>query len=220
MFEDYSNVLLLYAGLAVLSFLIYKYQTSQNPQSQLSQMASGKSVRSQASNTLAEALPESVFFGPHPVFIESIQSYWAMQERDVVPQCIVKPRNTKEVALAMTALKRSYGSEKDSKSQGTSLRFAVRSGGHSPVPSAANEHDGIVVDLSLLRDMSVSEDNKTITAATGCRWGDVYKLLDQKGLTTAGGRASGVGVGGLTLGGEFSLMRTRCMHRCTTYSDH
>ncbi|KAL8676864.1 MAG: hypothetical protein Q9186_006651 [Xanthomendoza sp. 1 TL-2023] len=160
--------------------------------------------RSVLSEVLAEMLPDSVFFGPDSDFIESINSYWAMQEREIVPQCIVRPRNVQELATTITILKRDYDTR--TQSGGTPMLFAVRSGGHSPMPGSANTHDGIVIDLRLLNEVIPSEDNLSVNFGTGARRSDVYKALDEKGLAVAGGRNSDVGVGGLTLGGNYEIV--------------
>ncbi|KAL8777777.1 MAG: hypothetical protein Q9194_002360 [Teloschistes cf. exilis] len=160
--------------------------------------------RSAVSSALAQALPDSVFFGPHLVFVESIQSYWAMQERDIVPQCIVRPRTAEEAAIAVTILKRDYD-ERISHGQ-SPLLLAVRSGGHSPIPGAANISGGIVIDLRLLSTVVTSNDRSSVSIGTGARWLDVSKTLDKVGLAVAGGRNSAVGVGGLTLGVLFAYL--------------
>lgn len=43
----------------------------------------------------------------------------------------------------------------------------------------------------------------TVSIGPGARWGQVYDYLAAKGVSVPGGRAASVGVGGLTLGGEF-----------------
>ena len=186
-------------GLIVIamSFLVHRMQAHSNDP----RFASRE--RSVVSVTLTETLPDIVFFGPNPVFVESIQSYWAMQERDIVPQCIIRPRNVKELATAIAILKSDYDI-RTRRGESPSL-FAVRSGGHSPMPGAANMDNGIVIDLRLLNKVIPSEDGSSVTVGTGARWMDVYKALDEKGLAVAGGRNSDVGVGGLTLGGQYVL---------------
>lgn len=79
--------------------------------------------------------------------------------------------------------------------------FAVRSGGHSPVPGAASIEGGVLIDLSLFREVTPSEDGKSVVIGAGAEWMDVSTILDEKGLAFVGGRNSAVGVGGLTLGG-------------------
>ncbi|KAL8868532.1 MAG: hypothetical protein Q9174_004929 [Haloplaca sp. 1 TL-2023] len=199
------------AGIVViaLSIIIHRIQDSQ-PQFDHANFIS--TDRSATSLLLKKALPDSVFFGPHPVFVESIQSYWAVQERDIVPQCIVRPRTDEEVVVAIGILKQQYD---DCTRQGRAHPlFAVRSGGHSPIPGAANIDGGIVIDLQLLDEVVPSEDGSRVAIGTGARWLDVSAILDRKCLAVAGGRNSAVGVGGLTLGGGISFFSPRVGFVC------
>jgi FAD/FMN-containing dehydrogenase len=84
------------------------------------------------------------------------------------------------------------------------IKFAIRSGGHSPNPGWSSIGEpGILIDLQRLNEMSVSADKKVATIGPGKKWGDVYEALDPYGLSVVGGRISQVGVGGLILGGGF-----------------
>lgn len=67
---------------------------------------------------------------------------------------------------------------------------------------ASNIQDGITVDLSAIREVSVSEDHSITSVGGGARWEDVYLKLDALGLSVVGGRVFNVGVGGLILGGK------------------
>ena len=155
--------------------------------------------RSQLSEALTEALPDSVFFAEHPAFGASTNSYWSKQQREIVPESIVSPKDEHEVSTAIAVIKREYD---ECYQKGATLpTFAVRSGGHSTVPGASNTANGVVVDLSLFNQVVVSEDGTSVTIGCGARWADVSRILDSKGLAVAGGRNSDVGVGGLTLGG-------------------
>ena len=84
--------------------------------------------------------------------------------------------------------------------------FAIRSGGHSPVSGAASIKGGVVIDLSLLCEVTPSKDGSNVVIGAGAKWIDVSKVLDDKGLAVVGGRNSAVGVGGLTLGGKLLLL--------------
>ncbi|KAL8886938.1 MAG: hypothetical protein Q9192_006403 [Flavoplaca navasiana] len=206
---SWGNALVAGIFLVALSIVIHRIQDSQP---RIDHTRFDNAERSIVSLAIAEALPESVFFGPHPVFVESIQSYWAVQERDIVPRCIVRPRNAEEVATAVGLLKREYD---DCTRHGrVPSLFAVRSGGHSPIPGAANIDGGIVIDLQLLNRVVPSEDGFCVDIGTGARWLDVSTVLDQRRLAVAGGRNSAVGVGGLTLGGGISFFSPRVGFVC------
>lgn len=84
------------------------------------------------------------------------------------------------------------------------LKFATRSGGHSPNPGWSSIGEGgILLDLQKLNAISVSDDKKVASIGPGQRWGKVYETLDAYELSVIGGRIPQVGVGGLILGGGF-----------------
>ena len=154
---------------------------------------------------LASALPDSVIFPQDAAaFKRSMNAYWAQQECDVMPACVVRPRTVEQLSTAVTILKQEY--DERSKQAGTGKvegLFAVRSGGHSPVAGSASLKGGVVIDLSHFCEVTPSEDGSSVVIGSGARWMDVSKVLDEKDLAVAGGRNSAVGVGGLTLGGKF-----------------
>ncbi len=159
------------------------------------------------SKSLAVALPDSVIF-PHDAaaFKQSMNSYWAQQECEVIPACVVRPRNVQELCTAVTILKREY--DERGKQAGEARAeglFAIRSGGHSPVSGAASIKGGVVVDLGFFCEVTLLEDGSSVAIGAGAKWMDVSKVLDEKGLAVVGGRNSAVGVGGLTLGGMLLL---------------
>ena len=89
----------------------------------------------------------------------------------------------------------------------SALPASVRGGGHAVAGHAVCD-GGIMIDLSLMRDVTVDPAARTARAAGGCLWADVDKATQQFALATTGGIISHTGVGGLTLGGGLGhLMR-------------
>ena len=168
--------------------------------------------------SLVTSLPHSVIL-PHDdaAFTKSTTSYWAQQACEVPPACVVRPQDTQQLSTAIRILKAAYGDHaEDIKAEGL---FAIRSGGHSPVPRASSIRSGVLLDLGHFDEVTVSEDRSSVVIGAGAKWGRVSTVLDGIGLAAVGGRNSAVGVGGLTLGGKlsprglrYSLRSAPCCH--------
>ncbi|KAI0835840.1 putative FAD-binding oxidoreductase [Hypoxylon sp. FL0890] len=116
------------------------------------------------------------------------QTVWAK------PACIIQPSSTKELSYVVSAV------------TNRKVKFAVRSGGHSVVPGAANINGGVLIDMSKINTVEYDADEKVVVVGSGLRWKEVYTALDPYNVTVAGGRVLDVGVGGLTLGGGLSYL--------------
>lgn len=115
--------------------------------------------------------------------------YFIAQAAQIVPVCRVLPVNAADVAAILSIIRE------------TGATFAVKSGGHNSYASGTNAENGITIDLSRLKDITISDDRKSVTVGAGCRFGEIYEKLEAHGLGCVGGRISSVGVSGLTMGG-------------------
>ena len=80
------------------------------------------------------------------------------------------------------------------------LPIAIRSGGHNG-GGLGSVDDGVMIDLSLLKDVEVDPQAGTARVGGGCTWADVDAATQPHGLAVPCGIISTTGVGGLTLGG-------------------
>ena len=80
------------------------------------------------------------------------------------------------------------------------LLLAVRGGGHNGAGLGTCD-DGVLLDLSGLKEIQVHPGARTVRVGGGCTWGEVDAATHEHGLATPSGIISTTGVGGLTLGG-------------------
>jgi FAD/FMN-containing dehydrogenase len=84
--------------------------------------------------------------------------------------------------------------------QANDLEIAVRGGGHNPAGHCAVD-DGLVIDLSRMREVEVDPEAGIARSGGGATWLDFDAATQQHGLVTPGGVVGSTGVTGLTLGG-------------------
>ena len=55
--------------------------------------------------------------------------------------------------------------------------------------------------MTRFNEVTYHADNQTATVGAGLVWDDVYEGLEPHGVNVVGGRVSGIGVAGFSLGG-------------------
>ncbi|KAH7562328.1 FAD binding domain-containing protein [Bipolaris maydis] len=156
-------------------------------------------------------------------FEKSTSAYWDQKAREVQPSCVVRPRNVWELAQAVKILRQEFDRrlhQSGDSREGLEPVFAVAGGGHSPVGGASSMQGGVLVDLSLFDKVILSEGKKSVGIGAGCRWIDVYAVLEKDGLAVVGGRNSAVGVARLTLGGGLSFFSPQYGFVCSNVVEY
>ena len=85
------------------------------------------------------------------------------------------------------------------------LTLSVRGGSHGVTGFAVCD-DGLVIDLSHMRNVHVDPKKCIARAEGGCTWGDFDHATHAFGLATTGGIVSSTGIAGLTLGGGLGYL--------------
>src|SRR5207249_6443922 len=109
----------------------------------------------------------------------------AMIERR--PALIARCATTQDVVAAVN-----FARERD-------LLVSVKGGGHAPTGHAVCD-GGLMIDLSLMKKVTVDPQARVATAEGGVTWGEFDAATQEHGLAVTGGRVPSTGIGGLTLG--------------------
>jgi FAD/FMN-containing dehydrogenase len=112
---------------------------------------------------------------------------------DKRPALVVQPRNAADVVAAVA-----FAREQQ-------LSLAIRGGGHS-VAGMGTCDDGLVIDCSLMKGISVDPVSRTARAEPGVKWTEFDAATQAHALATTGGTVGDTGIAGLTLGGGFGWL--------------
>jgi FAD/FMN-containing dehydrogenase len=126
-------------------------------------------------------------FRPNDVGFDQVRSIWNMR-LDGRPSLIVRPRNVNDVVAAVR-----YASHNE-------IPLAIHSGGHG-IDAMAMPDGALVIDNSLLKDISVDEATGRVTMQAGVRLGELDATCQKYGLVVPAGVVTDTGAAGLTLGG-------------------
>ncbi|KAI0042341.1 FAD-binding domain-containing protein [Auriscalpium vulgare] len=83
--------------------------------------------------------------------------------------------------------------------------FAVKGGGHTSNVGFSST-TGVQIAMTRFNQVTYSASTTTVDVGAGCRWDDVYAVVNPLGRNVAGARAPGVGVAGFTLGGGVNYL--------------
>ena len=148
---------------------------------------------------LSRALPHEVFFSgtsrDNTYFLLN-NDRWS-KSAILAPGCIFQPASADHVSKGIKVL------------IAGSCKFAVKAGGHSPIPGANNINGGVSVDLGLLNQTVPSADGTVVGLGAGGHWGAAYDAFADDGIIFPGGLCGGTGIGGVTLGGGESYLQSR-----------
>ncbi|KAH9931579.1 FAD-binding domain-containing protein [Fomitopsis serialis] len=134
----------------------------------------------------------SEVFYPLELYYTEDNYHWA-QSSSQVSACTVEPGTAEDVGAILQVIAR------------TQTPFAVKGGGHSANPEFSST-TGVQIAMARFNDVTYDSSAGTATIGAGLIWDDVYAALEPYNVNVVGGRVTGVGVAGFTLGGGFSFL--------------
>jgi FAD/FMN-containing dehydrogenase len=134
-------------------------------------------------------------FGPDDPEFDDARAVWnAMIDRR--PALIARCRDAADVQAAVKL------------AVAQDLPIAIRGGGHNVAGHAVCD-GGVMIDLSLMRGVTVDAARRVAKVEGGALWRDVDGATQAHGLATPGGLISDTGVAGLTLSGGIGWLRAQ-----------
>jgi FAD/FMN-containing dehydrogenase len=143
---------------------------------------------------LAERIEGAVLLPGDPGWDAAIEVWNGMVAK--VPAVVVQPETAEDVAATVTF------------ARDHRLLLGVKGGGHN-IAGTAMAENGLTVDMSRMRSVSVEPAARLVHAGPGCLLQDVDRATQAHGLATVLGFYSEVGVAGLTLGGGIGYLSRR-----------
>ncbi|EJD05537.1 FAD-binding domain-containing protein [Fomitiporia mediterranea MF3/22] len=144
-----------------------------------------------ACQLLQATVPKLVSFPGSEQYVNDTE-HWAVSSQQN-STCSIEPTSADDVGTIIGVLGRS-----DIRSP-----FAVKSGGHA-YNLGQSSTPGVQISMAQFKNITYDAEQGTVMLGVGLTWGEVYERLEPLGVMVAGGRISGVGVGGYSLGGGYS----------------
>ncbi|KAG1839889.1 FAD-binding domain-containing protein [Suillus subalutaceus] len=85
------------------------------------------------------------------------------------------------------------------------IGIAIKSGGHA-TNAGFSSTSGVEIAMYSFSDIVYNSSAQTATLGTGAIWDDVYVALEKYNMTVVGPKITGIGIGGIVLGGGYSYL--------------
>ncbi|KAH9228695.1 hypothetical protein K456DRAFT_57021 [Colletotrichum gloeosporioides 23] len=188
------------AGQAILALLV--------PAALSVDITGGRSPKCVCCSALANdpELEGKVLMPDTETYDKRLQSYYSANAAQAA-WCMVLPTSTSDVSRIAKVISEHQ------------CPFGIRSGAHSAFKGANGAKDGITVDFGNLNTTTYNNATEIASINPGSTWEKVFTLLKGENVTTVGGRASVVGVGGFVTGGGYSFHTNAYGFACDTVTN-
>ncbi|KAH7887220.1 hypothetical protein F5I97DRAFT_1120742 [Phlebopus sp. FC_14] len=152
-----------------------------------------RNIFSEDCQEIATAIsPASQVFGAPSLQYSKDIYHWASSSTQNAA-CSFEPGVAEDVGIALQILGK------------TKTPFAVKGGGHATNPGFSST-EGVQIAMYRFSEVVYDPAAQTASIGAGLNWDDVYAALEPHGVNVVGGRVTGVGVAGFTLGGGYSWL--------------
>ncbi|KAG1854015.1 FAD-binding domain-containing protein [Suillus subluteus] len=150
-------------------------------------------VRSTVCEQIATAVSSSsvVYYAGESQYIKD-NYHWSASSNQP-SECSFEPVTAQDVGIALRILGE------------TQTPFGVKSGGHA-TNAGFSSTPGVEIALYSFSDVVYNSTTQTATLGMGLIWDDVYVALEPYNMTVVGPKITGIGIGGITLGGGYSYL--------------
>ncbi|KAK0224251.1 hypothetical protein IW262DRAFT_882938 [Armillaria fumosa] len=184
---------MLYKGRTCLSASHSQIPSHMLPTATLLLGLTGTALGLNACQSIADAVSSAtdVYYPGSSSYVADNEHYATSSSQN--SSCSVEPGSAEDVGTILAILDE------------TKTPFGIKGGGHATNPGFSSTSG---VQIAMTRFNKVTYDSVTQTAVIGAGniWDDVYEVLNAQGVNVLGGRVTGVGVAGLTLGGGYSFL--------------
>ncbi|KAJ7507214.1 hypothetical protein B0H11DRAFT_1970759 [Mycena galericulata] len=159
--------------------------------------ATAQNAARQACNNLKSSLGAPFVQANSTDYEFAATNAWNLQNAEFQPSCIVFPRTSAHVQVAMKAI---YDADS---------HYAVQAGSHSAMKGWNTVQDGVLIIFTNMKNASYDPVRDSITLEPGIHWEEAVTALEPYGVAPVGGKADprfyDVGTG-LLLGGGLSWL--------------
>ncbi|BAE58645.1 hypothetical protein AFCA_006635 [Aspergillus flavus] len=154
-------------------------------------------------SALKGSVNSSIFYPNTDVYEYEAQNFWSNTEI-MSPGCVFRPQSSAQLGEGVKAL------------VDAQAKFAVRGGGHMGIRGSNNIDNGVLIVMSNLTTLELSDDKSIVSVGPSHRWEDVYAYLADYDLSAPGGRLGPVGVPGLLLAGGVNFYGNQVGWSCNS----
>ncbi|SJL13225.1 related to 6-hydroxy-D-nicotine oxidase [Armillaria ostoyae] len=133
----------------------------------------------------------NVYYPGSPSYVADNDHYATSSSQ--ASKCSVEPGSAEDVGIILGILGK------------TKTPFGVKGGGHA-TNQGFSSTTGVQIAMTRFNEVTYDSATQTAVIGAGNIWDDVYEILDAQGVNVVGGRVTGIGVAGFTLGGGYSWL--------------